>query len=201
MHNFIVETKKSQTRAAIVSLKDKKERKSKFNFKTLHKSNEIKKLIMMTVHKNIVSSPLRILLSFHIFPHFVCSVQTDLVENGANSTLSIAKVRKTDGGNYTCSISPNDYHTINIQVINGKNGIHRHAFCVLQMIFISINLIYFPGESLAELYHGSAVCSQHKLTIQNWIGLFVSTIIVLSRYINVSDAFKVLTIDERRFIK
>lgn len=48
------------------------------------------------------------------------SVKTDLMENGANSTLFIAKVRKTDTGNYTCSIGPNDFHTINVQVLNGN---------------------------------------------------------------------------------
>lgn len=57
----------------------------------------------------------------------------------------------------------------------------------------------FTGESLAELYHGSAVRSQYKLTTNNWIGIFVSSIIVLCRYINISDAFKVITIDKRRF--
>ncbi|XP_055297878.1 uncharacterized protein LOC129566190 [Sitodiplosis mosellana] len=85
------------------------------------------------------------------------SVKTDLMENGANSTLFIAKVRKTDTGNYTCSIGPNDFHTINVQVLN--------------------------GESLAELYHVSAVPSQFELTPHNWITMFISTIIVLSRYI------------------
>lgn len=59
----------------------------------------------------------------------------------------------------------------------------------------------FPGESLAELYHGSAVSLQYKPRIYNWIGIFVSTIIVLSRYINISDAFKIMTFDERGFIK
>lgn len=42
------------------------------------------------------------------------------MENGANSTLFIAKVRKTDTGNYTCSIGPNDFYTINVQVLNGN---------------------------------------------------------------------------------
>lgn len=49
------------------------------------------------------------------------SVRTDLMENGANSTLFIAKVRKSDTGNYTCSIGPNDFYTINVHVLNGKS--------------------------------------------------------------------------------
>ncbi|XP_031621554.1 uncharacterized protein LOC116339674 [Contarinia nasturtii] len=91
------------------------------------------------------------------------SVKTDLMENGANSTLFIAKVRKTDTGNYTCSIGPNDFHTIYVQILN--------------------------GESLAELYHGSAVSSQFSFARQNCISLFISTMIILSRYFKISDKF------------
>lgn len=42
------------------------------------------------------------------------------MESGANSTLFIAKVRRTDNGKYTCSIGPNDFYTINVQVLNGN---------------------------------------------------------------------------------
>lgn len=49
------------------------------------------------------------------------------MENGANSTLFIAKVRKGDTGNYTCRIGPNDFHTINVQVLNG-NSFFSHIF-------------------------------------------------------------------------
>lgn len=42
------------------------------------------------------------------------------MDDGANSTLSMAKVRKSDSGNYTCSIGPNDFYTITIHVLNGK---------------------------------------------------------------------------------
>lgn len=60
------------------------------------------------------------IFSLTIISPFVCSVKTDLMENGANSTLFIAKVRKTDTGNYTCSIGPNGSHTINVQVLKGN---------------------------------------------------------------------------------
>lgn len=53
------------------------------------------------------------------------------MENGANSTLFIAKVRKTDTGNYTCSIGPNDFYTINVQVLNGKFYVFHFSVLVL----------------------------------------------------------------------
>lgn len=48
------------------------------------------------------------------------SVRSDLMEDGANSTLSIAKVGKFDSGNYTCSIGPNDFYTITVHILHGK---------------------------------------------------------------------------------
>lgn len=65
------------------------------------------------------------------------------MENGANSTLFIAKVRKTDTGNYTCSIGPNDFHTINVQVLNGNS--------LLLPFFRYIHCFeYFGSEKQAE---------------------------------------------------
>ncbi|EDX08738.1 uncharacterized protein LOC6736269 [Drosophila simulans] len=58
------------------------------------------------------------------------SVKTELMEDGANSTLSIAKISKTDSGNYTCSISEFQNFTIVVHILN--------------------------GESFAELHHGGA---------------------------------------------
>ncbi|XP_070141197.1 uncharacterized protein dpr20 isoform X3 [Drosophila kikkawai] len=58
------------------------------------------------------------------------SVKTELMEDGANSTLSIAKISKTDSGNYTCSISDYQNFTIVVHILN--------------------------GESFAELHHGAA---------------------------------------------
>lgn len=67
-------------------------------------------------------TPIHVLIRFflHFYAFSLCSVKTDLMESGANSTLFIAKVRKTDTGNYTCSIGPNDFYTINVQVLNGN---------------------------------------------------------------------------------
>lgn len=42
------------------------------------------------------------------------------MEDGANSTLSIAKISKTDSGNYTCSISEFQNFTIVVHILNGK---------------------------------------------------------------------------------
>ncbi|CAL1685294.1 unnamed protein product [Lasius platythorax] len=60
------------------------------------------------------------------------SVKTDLMEEGANSTLSIAKVGPTDSGNYTCQLTtmPDQPATVHVHVLN--------------------------GESLAELHHSGA---------------------------------------------
>ncbi|CAO1404988.1 unnamed protein product [Diamesa serratosioi] len=56
-------------------------------------------------------------------------VKTDLMEIGANSTLFVAKVNKTDSGNYTCSIGEAQFYTVLVHVLN--------------------------EESLAELHHSS----------------------------------------------
>ncbi|XP_037933151.1 uncharacterized protein LOC119667884 [Teleopsis dalmanni] len=58
------------------------------------------------------------------------SVKTELKDDGANSTLSIAKINKADSGNYTCSISDFQNFTIVVHILN--------------------------GESFAELHHGGA---------------------------------------------
>lgn len=49
------------------------------------------------------------------------SVKTELMEDGANSTLSIAKIHKADSGNYTCSISEYQNFTIVVHILNGKH--------------------------------------------------------------------------------
>jgi len=55
------------------------------------------------------------------------------MEDGANSTLSIAKISKTDSGNYTCSISEFQNFTIVVHILNGELGI----------IINNINRYYF----------------------------------------------------------
>ncbi|XP_058794381.1 titin homolog isoform X2 [Phymastichus coffea] len=59
------------------------------------------------------------------------SVKTTLMEEGANSTLSIARVGPGDSGNYTCALTtmPDQPATVHVHVLN---------------------------ESLAELHHGRA---------------------------------------------
>nr|CAD7462617.1 unnamed protein product [Timema tahoe] len=60
------------------------------------------------------------------------SVKTDLTEEGANSSLSVARVTKQDTGNYTCSISSTEFAAVYVHVLQ--------------------------GESLAELHHGNQGC-------------------------------------------
>ncbi|KAF7997955.1 hypothetical protein HCN44_009353 [Aphidius gifuensis] len=71
------------------------------------------------------------------------SVKTDLMEVGANSTLSIARVGPTDSGNYTCVLTtmPDKPATVHVHVLN---------------------------ESLAELHHGTA-----NITTENNVVLIV----------------------------
>ncbi|KAH8302785.1 hypothetical protein KR044_010745, partial [Drosophila immigrans] len=72
------------------------------------------------------------------------SVKTELMEDGANSTLFIAKIHKADSGNYTCSISEFQNFTIVVHILN--------------------------GESFAELHHGAAGAGA-RATWQYVIGL------------------------------
>lgn len=64
------------------------------------------------------------------------------MEEGANSTLSVARVNGSDSGNYTCSISPTEFATVAVHVLNGK-------------LCVSNKNNFFFVESLAELHHGS----------------------------------------------
>lgn len=85
-------------------------------------------------------------LLISIFFFLQNSVRTDLTEEGANSTLSVAKINKLDSGefsplstlmmiekiftyarsffsllgNYTCSIGPTHSFTTTVHVLNGK---------------------------------------------------------------------------------
>ncbi|XP_046400785.1 uncharacterized protein LOC124167051 [Ischnura elegans] len=54
------------------------------------------------------------------------SVKTDLMDEGANSTLSVARADKPDSGNYTCSISPTEFATVAVHVLNGENPAELH---------------------------------------------------------------------------
>lgn len=76
------------------------------------------------------------------------SVKTDLSDDGANSTLFMAKVRKSDSGNYTCSIGPNDFYTINVHVLNGEcsqrrcHGMVWHCWWYLLVVFFFSSTLY-----------------------------------------------------------
>ncbi|XP_065361881.1 serine-rich adhesin for platelets [Calliphora vicina] len=81
------------------------------------------------------------------------SVKTELMDDGANSTLFIAKINKADSGNYTCSISEYQNYTIVVHILN--------------------------GESFAELHHGAAFNWQ-QLNHQTWlINMLLATILLL----------------------
>uniref|UniRef100_A0A1A9W3B1 Ig-like domain-containing protein n=1 Tax=Glossina brevipalpis TaxID=37001 RepID=A0A1A9W3B1_9MUSC len=49
------------------------------------------------------------------------SVKTELMDDGANSTLFIAKINKSDSGNYSCSINEYQNYTIMVHILNGLN--------------------------------------------------------------------------------
>lgn len=57
------------------------------------------------------------------------------MEEGANSTLSIAKVGPTDSGNYTCQLTtmPDQPATVHVHVLNGEseNLFDISLLCVL----------------------------------------------------------------------
>ncbi|KAJ8668784.1 hypothetical protein QAD02_000043 [Eretmocerus hayati] len=77
------------------------------------------------------------------------SVKTNLMEEGANSTLSIARVKPSDSGNYTCILATMTQQpaTVHVHVLN--------------------------GESLAELHHGKANSLIHP-RIELSIGLVLA---------------------------
>ncbi|XP_030385684.1 uncharacterized protein LOC115632599 [Scaptodrosophila lebanonensis] len=77
------------------------------------------------------------------------SVKTELMDDGANSTLFIAKINKADSGNYTCSISDFQNFTIVVHILN--------------------------GESFAELHHGGAT----HTTLSNTIALHFLLLLLL----------------------
>ncbi|XP_059487440.1 uncharacterized protein LOC132203584 [Neocloeon triangulifer] len=54
------------------------------------------------------------------------SVKTELMEDGANSSLAVARADKADSGNYTCSISATEFATVAVHVLNGENPAELH---------------------------------------------------------------------------
>uniref|UniRef100_A0A336LKU9 CSON010974 protein n=1 Tax=Culicoides sonorensis TaxID=179676 RepID=A0A336LKU9_CULSO len=87
-----------------------------------------------TIQLNCVVKYITMLYSVVHWTHNGRLLNDDIIrggisDEGANSTLFVARVNKSDSGNYTCSIGPTLYFTTNVHVLN---------------------------ESLAELYHGNA---------------------------------------------
>jgi len=82
------------------------------------------------------------LLYYNYLRMFPCSVKTDLMEEGANSSLSVARVNKTDSGNYTCSISPTENATVTVHVLNGGCRAFVIYTYILCMNHIVTGIIY-----------------------------------------------------------
>ncbi|XP_070500295.1 uncharacterized protein [Chironomus tepperi] len=75
------------------------------------------------------------------------SVRTDLTEEGANSTLSVAKINKFDSGNYTCSIGPTHSFTTTVHVLNESFAELFYHGCAVSLIKYQI----YTTESLVLL--------------------------------------------------
>lgn len=56
--------------------------------------------------------------------------------DGANSTLLVARVNKTDTGNYSCSISPDQFYTVTVHVLNGK------SYCKMSLHIYDIHKVF-----------------------------------------------------------
>lgn len=62
------------------------------------------------------------------------------MEEGANSTLSIAKVGPTDSGNYTCQLTtmPDQPATVHVHVLNGENNDKKYVMFEIIGIFAAL---------------------------------------------------------------
>lgn len=74
----------------------------------------------------------------------IYSVKTDLMEEGANSTLSIAKVGSADNGNYTCQLTtmPDQPATVHVHVLNGEYK-NNFNIIVIKITKISYYFLHF----------------------------------------------------------
>lgn len=48
-----------------------------------------------------------------------CSVKTEAVDGGADSTLLVARLNSSDSGRYTCSVGTDLFAVVNVHVLNG----------------------------------------------------------------------------------
>lgn len=87
--------------------------------------------------------------------HMCCSVKTDLMEEGANSTLSIAKVGPTDSGNYTCQLTtlPDQPATVHVHVLNGEDTFISRYFLDNPLLDYCQNIIH----SIIHLRYGWSI--------------------------------------------
>lgn len=74
-------------------------------------------------------------LLFSLF--FGNSVKTEILDKGANSSLLIAKINKSDSGNYTCSINSSHEYTVAVHVLNGKHFRYYLFICLFSLILIT----------------------------------------------------------------
>ncbi|XP_049809934.1 uncharacterized protein LOC126252963 [Schistocerca nitens] len=54
------------------------------------------------------------------------SVRTDLTPAGAHSSLLVARVSSGDAGNYTCAVSPSEFATVTVHVLDGERPAELH---------------------------------------------------------------------------
>ncbi|XP_024890455.1 limbic system-associated membrane protein-like isoform X2 [Temnothorax curvispinosus] len=80
------------------------------------------------------------------------SVKTDLMEEGANSTLSIAKVGPMDSGNYTCQLTtmPDQPATVHVHVLNESLAELHHSGARLARADVASSSLLFLAAVLAR---------------------------------------------------
>lgn len=109
-----------------------------------------------------------------------CSVRTDLMDEGANSTLSVARLNKSDSGNYTCSIGPTQFFTTSVHVLNGKQEVSFLCPRVekkwvgndFYWIYFSLLMLQLPTFS-TTLYLYIRVTFKRKITSLNMANIIV----------------------------
>ncbi|KAG5679583.1 hypothetical protein PVAND_009143 [Polypedilum vanderplanki] len=87
------------------------------------------------------------------------SVRTDLTEEGANSTLSVAKINKLDSGNYTCSIGPTHSFTTQVHVLNESFAELFYHGCSVSLIKYQI----YTTQTLVMLLMAFLLSTLNKL--------------------------------------
>lgn len=80
------------------------------------------------------------------------SVKTEILEKGANSSLLIAKINKSDSGNYSCFINATHEYTVSVHVLNGKYH-PRIVIFLIRCFFLLISFfVYFFPLYLCYVY-------------------------------------------------